>query len=156
MPGRTVYKILTHAEWQAAQAAGVYRGSAHDLRDGFIHFSTAAQLGETARKYFRGVPDLVLLAVDVERLKEPLTPHPVPLPLGEGTQLHPQCVVQAPLLPWGEGQEEGRALLRWEPSRGGDLFPHLYGELPIAAVRRVTSIPLGEDGAPIVPADLPS
>ncbi len=137
MPGRTVYKILTHAEWQAAQAAGVYRGSAHDLRDGFIHFSTAAQLGETARKYFRGVPDLVLLAVDVERLKEPLTPHPVPLPKGEG-------------------QDEVRALLRWEPSRGGDLFPHLYGDLSITAVRRVTAITLGEDGALIIPADLPS
>ncbi len=135
MPARTVYKILTHADWEAAQAEGVYRGSAHDLRDGFIHFSTAAQLPETARKYFSGVPDLVLLAVDVEDLKEPLTPHPV-------------------LLPMGERQDEGRALLRWEPSRGGDLFPHLYGELPIAAVKTVTAIPLGPDGTPILPGNV--
>ena len=65
MPAATIYKLLTRAEWEAARAEGVYRGSAHDARDGFIHFSTAAQIGETARKYFAGVPDLVLLAVDV-------------------------------------------------------------------------------------------
>lgn len=36
--------------------------------------------------------------------------------------------------------------LKWEPSRGGALFPHLYGELPLAAVRRVDDLPLGPDG----------
>jgi len=152
MPERIVYKILALAEWEAAQAAGVYRGSAHDLRDGFIHFSTAAQLAGTARKYFSGVPDLVLLAMDVEVLSQPHTPHAVPLPLGEGT-LAPG-VVRASLLPWGEGQDEGRALLRWERARDGDLFPHLYGDLPIAAVKRVTAIPLGADGVPILPIDV--
>ena len=68
MTAATIYKLLTRAEWEAARTEGVYRGSAHDLRDGFIHFSTAAQLGETARKYFAGVPDLVLLVVDVAAL----------------------------------------------------------------------------------------
>lgn len=38
------------------------------------------------------------------------------------------------------------AALKWEPSRGGALFPHLYGPLPLAAVRRVDSLPLGTDG----------
>jgi len=38
------------------------------------------------------------------------------------------------------------AALRWEPSRGGASFPHLYGPLPLAAVRRVEALPLGEDG----------
>ena len=85
MPAATIYKLLTRGEWEAALAEGVYRGSAHDARDGFIHFSTAAQLAGTARKYFAGVPDLVLLAVDVGGLKKPHSPHPVPLPLGEGT-----------------------------------------------------------------------
>ena len=42
--------------------------------------------------------------------------------------------------------------LRWEPSRGGDLFPHLYGALPISAVRRVAPMPLGPDGAHVLPA----
>ncbi|WP_237480438.1 DUF952 domain-containing protein [Lichenibacterium dinghuense] len=36
--------------------------------------------------------------------------------------------------------------LRWEPSRGGALFPHLYGPLPMSAVRRVDPLPLGADG----------
>jgi len=146
---------MPRAEWEAAQAGGVYCGSVHDTRDGFIHFSTAAQLAETARKHFAGVSDLVLLAVDVAALNEPLSPHPVPLPMGEGTVLQTLCPVQESLLPWGEGQDEGCAL-RWEPSRGGDLFPHLYAELPISAVKSVTLIALAEDGTPIVPAGLAS
>lgn len=40
------------------------------------------------------------------------------------------------------------AALRWEPSRGGDLFPHLYGVLDTALVRSVTPAPLGPDGVP--------
>ena len=38
------------------------------------------------------------------------------------------------------------AALKWEPSRGGALFPHLYGDLPLSAVRRVDDLPLGADG----------
>jgi len=47
------------------------------------------------------------------------------------------------------------AALRWEPSRGGDLFPHLYGPLPISAVVAVADLPLGSDGAPVPPEPLP-
>src|SRR3974390_2568104 len=103
-----IYKIMTRAEWEEAEAAGVYRGSAHDARDGFIHFSAAAQLTETARKYFSGVPDLVLLAVDLNALGNSPSPQPSPA-RGEGAAPH---------------------ALRWEPSRGGELFPHLYADLP--------------------------
>jgi uncharacterized protein (DUF952 family) len=42
--------------------------------------------------------------------------------------------------------------LRWEPSRGGDLFPHLYGTLPLAAVRHVEPVPLGPDGILLFPS----
>lgn len=42
--------------------------------------------------------------------------------------------------------------LRWEPSRGGALFPHLYGPLPMGAVRSVAALPLGADGAHAFPA----
>jgi uncharacterized protein (DUF952 family) len=90
-----IYKLCSQTEWAAAVAAGSYAGSADDARDGFIHFSTAAQLGATAAKYFAGRTDLVLLEVDAGLL--------------------------------------GGAL-RFEPSRGGDLFPHLYGALPLHAV----------------------
>ncbi|MGE0574371.1 DUF952 domain-containing protein [Reyranella sp.] len=44
--------------------------------------------------------------------------------------------------------------LRYEPSRDGDLFPHLYGLLPTAAVLSVRPLPLGADGNHIFPADV--
>ncbi len=43
-------------------------------------------------------------------------------------------------------------LLKWEPSRGGQLFPHLYGPLPLEAVSAVHQLPLGEDGRHVFPA----
>jgi uncharacterized protein (DUF952 family) len=92
----TIYKICEQASWRAAMAAGEYRGSVVDQRDGFIHFSTAGQLRETAAKHFATQTDLMLVAVDGDAL----------------------------------GGE-----LKWEPSRGGALFPHLYAALPLSAVR---------------------
>lgn len=59
-----IYKILARAEWEAAVRAGRYDGSAVDVADGFIHFSSAAQASETARKYFLGQPDLVVLELE--------------------------------------------------------------------------------------------
>jgi len=108
-----IYKILSRAEWRAAQALGVFEGSAVDRADGFIHFSTAAQAGETARRHFAGQADLVVLEIEAEDL--------------------------------------GAALV-WEPSRGGDLFPHLYGALRAGQVRSVHDAPLGADGVPVLGA----
>jgi uncharacterized protein (DUF952 family) len=104
----TIYKICAPAMWREAKSAGVFRGSELDLRDGFIHFSTAAQAVETAAKHFGGQGDLVLVSVDAGRLGD---------------------------------------RLKWEPSRGGALFPHLYGDLDVAAVTAVDQLPLGADGA---------
>ena len=42
------------------------------------------------------------------------------------------------------------AALRWEPSRGGTLFPHLYGPLPTAAVRWARDIALDSEGVPVI------
>ena len=95
-----VYKIISRAEWAAAQAAGRFEGSDVDRRDGYIHLSAADQWEETARKWFAGRDDLVLLSVDLTGLDA-----------------------------------------RWEPSRGGALFPHLYEPLPMAAVREVRDLP---------------
>jgi len=103
-----IYKILPRAEWAAA-AAGRFEGSAVDHQDGYIHFSTAAQARETARRYFAGLTDLVVLEVESDDL--------------------------------------GPAL-KWEPSRGGDLFPHLYGALSAGDVKVVHEAPLGADGVP--------
>jgi uncharacterized protein (DUF952 family) len=96
-----VYKICPRAEWEAAIALGVYRGSEVDRRDGFIHLSTAAQVEETLSKHFSGQSDLLLVAVDAAAL--------------------------------------GGAL-RYEVSRGGGLFPHLYGELVVSLAREVRSL----------------
>ena len=104
-----IYKILAAQEWDAAKAVGRFDGSAVDHADGYIHFSTAAQAPETARRHFAGRADLLMLEVETDDLGE---------------------------------------ALRWEPSRGGDLFPHLYGPLAVDLVRSVRSAPLGADGVP--------
>lgn len=91
-----IYKIVPAVLWRDAEARGAFAGSPVDAQDGYIHFSTAAQLAETARKHFAGQRDLVLVTVETAHLD-----------------------------------------LRWEASRGGQLFPHLYYPLPLTAVRRV-------------------
>ncbi|MEM1361470.1 MAG: DUF952 domain-containing protein [Pseudomonadota bacterium] len=111
-----IYKIFRATEWDDLCAAGETLGAPIDLADGFIHFSTAAQVVETAAKHFAEMPDLILAWVD-----------------------------SAPL---------GTAL-KWEKSRGGALFPHLYGALKRSEVHRHDLLPLGADGRHIFPA-LPS
>lgn len=54
-----------------------------------------------------------------------------------------------------DAERLGKAL-RWEVSRGGDLFPHLYGHLPLDAVVSVAELPLGEDGVHVFPAGVSS
>jgi uncharacterized protein (DUF952 family) len=65
-----IYKILSVADWEAAQRAGRFTGSADDQRDGFIHFSDGETVIGTARKYFAGQAGLMLLAVDPARLAD--------------------------------------------------------------------------------------
>ena len=60
----TIYKICDAALWRDAEAAGAFRGAGIDMRDGYIHFSTAGQVKETAARHFAGVADLLLIAVD--------------------------------------------------------------------------------------------
>ena len=102
-----IYKICPRALWQDAERQGRFTGAPVDVADGFIHFSTAAQVAETAARHFEGQDDLLLVAVESERLGD---------------------------------------ALRYEASRGGDLFPHLYGDLPLAAVVSVEEMPLGPAG----------
>jgi uncharacterized protein (DUF952 family) len=67
-----IYKICSAAAWREAERTGVFRGSADDARDGFIHFSSAAQVAETARKHFSGRTDLLLIEVEADALGEAL------------------------------------------------------------------------------------
>lgn len=105
--GSLVFKIVSADEWRAAEAAGKFKGAAIDLIDGYIHFSSAAQVEETAAKHFAGQRDLLLVAVDATKLG---------------------------------------AALKWEVSRGGDLFPHLYAPLDLDTVTRISPLPLGANG----------
>lgn len=102
-----VFKILRASEWAALSGAGDTSGAPVDLADGFIHFSTASQLPETAARHFAGEDGLILLACDA-------------------TDLGPA--------------------LRWEPSRGGDLFPHLYRKLRLDDLRWHRPISRGSQG----------
>jgi uncharacterized protein (DUF952 family) len=67
-----IYKICSASAWREAERSGVYRGSADDLRDGFIHFSTASQVAETVRKHFFGQTALFLIEVDADVLGDAL------------------------------------------------------------------------------------
>jgi len=63
-----IYKICPASAWREAERQGVFRGSADDIRDGFIHFSAASQVAETARRHFFGQAGLFLIAVDADAL----------------------------------------------------------------------------------------
>ena len=104
-----VYKILGRQAWAEAVAAGRFDGAAVDLKDGYIHLSTAAQAQETARLHFHGQAGLVAVAFEAE---------------------------------------DFGAALKWEASRGGRLFPHLYGAIDPALARAATPAPLDGDGVP--------
>ena len=99
-----IYKILTATQWADLQRVGETAGAPVDLADGFLHFSTGAQVAETAAKHFAGQAGLRLLAVEADRLG---------------------------------------AALKWEVSRGGELFPHLHGPLRMADAAWVRALPLG-------------
>lgn len=64
----TIYKICERVQWQKAQREGAFRGTGADARDGFIHFSTAAQVAATAAKHYARQKDLLLVAVDAAAL----------------------------------------------------------------------------------------
>jgi uncharacterized protein (DUF952 family) len=57
-----IYKILRADEWAALRDNGTSTGAPIDVADGYIHFSTAETVVETAAKHFVGERDLMLLA----------------------------------------------------------------------------------------------
>jgi uncharacterized protein (DUF952 family) len=108
----TIYKICPATLWQAAVQSGVFDGSPADRADGYIHFSTAAQVASTLAKHYPGVEGLLLAAFDEAKLAPPI---------------------------------------RYEPARGGMLFPHLYGTLNPADALWVKPLGLGTDGRHLLP-----
>lgn len=67
-----IYTLVREGDWRAAQSAGAYAGSADDARDGFLHFSTAAQVRASAAKHRAGAPDLLLVEADAAALGDAL------------------------------------------------------------------------------------
>ncbi|WP_165133085.1 DUF952 domain-containing protein [Rhizobium rhizoryzae] len=110
-----IYKIVPEPLWASAEQSGRFEGAPVDLADGFIHFSTASQVRETAARHFKGQAGLLLVAIDADRLGEQL---------------------------------------KYEPSRGGNLFPHLYASLTLDAVIWKRPLPVGPDGSHVFPEEL--
>ncbi|MCX2723652.1 DUF952 domain-containing protein [Roseibium salinum] len=107
-----IFKIVPRSLWQEAVEAGVFKGAPVDLADGFIHFSTAQQVRETAARHFAGEDDLLLAEFDAADFGD---------------------------------------ALKWEPSRGGALFPHLYGDFDPSSALWVRDLPLAPDGSHVFP-----
>lgn len=112
MRTRPVYKLLTEADWAAAEASGA-TATALDVADGYVHLSTYAQVRETASRHYAGQARVRLLRFDFATLGD----------------------------------------VRWEESRGGDLFPHLYGPLEISKADGSWWLAPGPDGAPVFPEE---
>lgn len=112
--GQTIYKVLTGDQWAAAEAGEPVQAPV-DVSDGFVHFSTGAQLQETLSKWFKGQEGCVLAAFDAEEFEREL---------------------------------------KWEKSRGGDLFPHVYGIVRAGQAQALWLLEMGEDGAPLAPDEV--
>ena len=95
-----VYKIAGFEEWDLAVEKGEYEGAPIDLADGFIHFSTAEQLRETAAKHFAGRNDLVLIKVATE----PMARH-YKMEVSRGGALFPHLFAKLPVSSAVEWQE---------------------------------------------------
>lgn len=111
----TIYHLADKQCWIDQSEQGAYAGRPEDLDDGFLHFSTAKQIVESARVHKAGIENLVLLAVDVEMLG---------------------------------------SSLKWEKSRKGALFPHIYEPVPMNAVIWAHPLVLDEEGLHIFPEHL--
>ena len=110
-----IYKIVSKIEWETALKVGVFQGAEVDLKDGYIHFSTASQVRETAAKHFADQQDLLLIKFDAEQFGESL---------------------------------------KWEVSRGGQEFPHLYIELDCSLAESVVELNLDANGSHVFPDEI--
>jgi uncharacterized protein (DUF952 family)/GNAT superfamily N-acetyltransferase len=104
----TLLHLIRSDDWRAALSTGAIAPAP----EGFVHLSTDEQVAATAGRYYAGITDLHVLAVDEDRT----------------------------------GAE-----IRWEESRPGEYFPHLYGPLPASAVRAVVPLAHDPSGAFVVP-----
>lgn len=108
MPDPIAYKVLTEDQLTALEQVGTFEGAPVDLADGYIHLSTADQLGTTIDKHFAGQTDLQIVVVDLDALGD---------------------------------------AVKWEVSRGGADFPHLYRALTLDVVLAYGPLEREADGS---------
>ncbi len=111
-----IFHICSRTAWETAAREGRYDGSDLDRRDGFIHFSAADRVRQTAALHLRGIDGLVLIGVEPDALG---------------------------------------ASLRWEESRDGVRFPHLYAPLAVTKDVKDWDLPVGRDGFHVFPPFIP-
>lgn len=104
-----IYKILRPHEWADAIETRTYAGAPVDIADGYVHFSTAEQVQETAERHFGDADKIHLLGFDADDF---------------------------------DGDT-----LKWEKSRGGALFPHLYAPLDVSLARERFTLSRRIDGS---------
>ena len=109
------FRLANPERWAAAMMEGRFTGDPHDVADGFIHLSAAAQVEGTLVKHYNEHERLLLVEIDLEALGD---------------------------------------TVKWEVSRGGETFPHVYGEIPASAVRGLRHVRRNEDGDWVLPSDL--
>tara|TARA_B100000676_G_scaffold257431_1_gene265242 strand:+ start:238 stop:642 length:405 start_codon:yes stop_codon:yes gene_type:complete len=107
-----IYHLCQKETWKEALKTGEFSGSELDLKDGFIHFSTADQVAQTAESHLKGVEGLVLLKVPISLVTDSL---------------------------------------KWEKSRDGKTFPHLYRTLKSIEVIDVTELQLSGNNRHVIP-----
>jgi uncharacterized protein (DUF952 family) len=115
-----IYHLVSLLDWERARAIGLYEPESL-RREGFIHLSTAAQVGRVANSFYRGQGGLVVLQVDPERLTSTLR--------------------------WEAPAHPGPT----DAPPTDEQFPHLYGPLNVDAVSRVVDFPPNPDGSFAVP-----
>jgi glutathione S-transferase len=138
-----IYHLALVEEWQEAQRQGSYRRSTRGLsleQVGFIHASRADQLAATYRRFYGDAGPVTLLTIDPQRLTAPLRYEPAPQGGGDAeSERSAEAGGVESTEAGGEGSTEG-------VEKGSELFPHIYGPLPLAAVLTAE---------PFAPGDLP-
>ncbi|GAB4579860.1 MAG: DUF952 domain-containing protein [Anaerolineales bacterium] len=114
-----IVHLTTQTDWQTAQPIGTYRAASLET-EGFIHCSTTAQILDVANLFYAGIPDLVLLWIELSRVRADVRWEP---PVHPGSS------------PSGK-----------ELENQVQLFPHIYGPLNLDAVVEVTDFVPDVDG----------
>jgi len=108
------YRLATPERWSEVMTAGVFEGDPHDLADGFIHLSAAAQIEGTLIKHYDQHDRLVLVEIDLSQLGDSV---------------------------------------KWEVSRDGAKFPHVYGVIPASAVKGVRHLVRDDEKSWVLPEE---